>query len=313
MPAPRSRRRSVRPTGVESSLPTGGASKEFLEALFARHNIDGEQTSSKAAVEKELRQTLGSPQNEQMVEAVSCAVISHVEACVGQHAAVPEGAKRHFDERQHPLTEGAEKLNASLSEVQRWLWTILDALKLEPECLIISLVLLERALAKSELQLTPFTWRPCVLCSLVIASKARAGRLDGAVGPPQLPGPAHSLPPLPELPLTRRRGTTRPSSTSTSPSGCPGMICRTSTRSRPGSSVSSTTAPPSPCRSTPSAPSRPRFPASPPRLVAGFGLSLAPGRRSPRRYFFALQDVLTGMNGTGATRRSTWSPGESGQ
>ncbi len=28
-------------------------------------------------------------------------------------------------------------------------------------------------------------------------------------------------------------------------------------------------------------------------------------------YFPALQDVLTGMNGTGNARRSTWSPGES--
>ena len=31
------------------------------------------------------------------------------------------------------------------------------------------------------------------------------------------------------------------------------------------------------------------------------------------KYFFALQDVLNGINGTGNARRSTWSPGESGQ
>ena len=169
IPAPRSRRRSVRPNasnGIDS-LPSVGASNEFLVALFAKHNIDGDQVSNKSLVDRELRQTLGSPQNEQMVEAVSCAIISHVESCVGQHAT----SHGWFDERAHPFTEGAELLQASLGEVQKWLWTILDGLKLDPECLIISLVLLERAVAKSELQLTPFTWRPCVLCALVVASK----------------------------------------------------------------------------------------------------------------------------------------------
>ena len=67
-------------------LPSVSASKEFLEALFNKHNIDGDQISSKSTVDSELRQTLGAPQNEQMVEAVSHAVISHVNGSVGRHA-----------------------------------------------------------------------------------------------------------------------------------------------------------------------------------------------------------------------------------
>ena len=62
-------------------------------------------------------------------------------ACIGSHGT----EHGWFDERQHPLTVGAATPQASLAAVQDWLWTILDALKLDPECLIISLVLLERA------------------------------------------------------------------------------------------------------------------------------------------------------------------------
>lgn len=154
--------------GSSQVLPKVSASKEFLDALFAKHNIDGNQISSKATVDNELRQTLGAPQNEQMVEAVSHAIMSHVGSCVGLHAT------NHgwFDEREHPLSEDGGSLQATVSAVQSWLWTILDALRLEPECLIISLVLLERCISMSQLRLTPFTWRPSVLCALLCASKS---------------------------------------------------------------------------------------------------------------------------------------------
>tara|TARA_B100000795_G_scaffold9931_1_gene6987 strand:- start:367 stop:594 length:228 start_codon:yes stop_codon:yes gene_type:complete len=59
------------------TLPSVSASKEFLDALFDKHNIDGEQISSKSTVDKEFRQTLGSPQNDQLVEAISHAIVSH--------------------------------------------------------------------------------------------------------------------------------------------------------------------------------------------------------------------------------------------
>lgn len=166
-PAPRVRRRSVRGGIAVPTLPPVSASKDFLHALFDKHNIDGEQISSKSTVDKEFRQTLGSPQNDQLVEAISHAIVSHANACIGSHGT----EHGWFDERQHPLTAGAATPQASLAAVQDWLWTILDALKLDPECLIISLVLLERALSRSELRLTPFTWRPCVLCALVVSSK----------------------------------------------------------------------------------------------------------------------------------------------
>lgn len=58
-------------------LPAVSASKEFLDALFDKHNIDGEQISSKSVVDNEFRQTLGSPQNKQLVEAISHAIVSH--------------------------------------------------------------------------------------------------------------------------------------------------------------------------------------------------------------------------------------------
>lgn len=168
-PAHRVRRRSVR-GGIAVptlELPAVSASKEFLDALFDKHNIDGEQISSKSVVDNEFRQTLGSPQNKQLVEAISHAIVSHAHSCIGSHGT----EHGWFDERQHPLAEGAPPPQPSLAAVQGWLWTILDALKLDPECLILSLVLLERALSKSELRLTPFTWRPCVLCALVVSSK----------------------------------------------------------------------------------------------------------------------------------------------
>ena len=180
------------------TLPSVSASKEFLDALFDKHNIDGEQISSKSIVDKEFRQTLGSPQNDQLVEAISHAIVAHVASSVrcrcpfgsararrrlpprgapdgsgrvdtqrerpgGRPATAASGARARapkppnvpvrvffavqanacigshgtehgwFDERQHPLTVGAATPQASLAAVQDWLWTILDALKLDPE------------------------------------------------------------------------------------------------------------------------------------------------------------------------------------
>ena len=74
------------------TLPSVSASKEFLDALFDKHNIDGDQVSSKACVDKQLRQTLGSPQNEQLVEAVSHAIISHVREHCPHPASRPLGS-----------------------------------------------------------------------------------------------------------------------------------------------------------------------------------------------------------------------------
>ena len=287
--------------GIDS-LPAVGASKEFLEALFAKHNIDGDACSNKSLVDKELRQTLSLPQNEHMVEAVSCAIISHVESCVGQHA-VSHGC---FDERQHPFTEGAELLQASLDEVQKWLWTILDALKLDPECLIISLVLLERTVAQSDLRVTPFTWRPCILCALVIASKvSRPHCRECAAG---------------HTPAARLSAT-----------GCrplrPPMI-----HAREVLSVSLGSLP-SLSRQMPASPQtwydKAIFNMDFAERLSGYNLShintmeteflaLLDYRATVSmslyaKYFFALQDVLNSINGTGNARRSTWSAGESGR
>ena len=50
-------------------------------------------------------------------------------SCIGSHGT----EHGWFDERQHPLTEGTPPPQPSLAAVQGWLWTILDALKLDPE------------------------------------------------------------------------------------------------------------------------------------------------------------------------------------
>ena len=225
-------------------LPAVSASKEFLDALFDKHNIDGEQISSKSVVDKEFRQTLGSPQNNQLVEAISHAIVSHANQqrsdadapfgsaraqrllpprgapggsgrvgirrwrgrATGRPATAASGARARrlpkspnapmrfavqahscigshgtehgwFDERQHPLTEGAPPPQPSLAAVQGWLWTILDALKLDPECLILSLVLLERAPA-AMLMLFRHCWmhgaiRRCVVTAAILAGSSR--------------------------------------------------------------------------------------------------------------------------------------------
>ena len=60
----------------------------------------------------------------------------------------------------------------SLDAVQRWLWSILSPLSLDPECLIIALALVERAVSGAGgLSLTTHTWRPCTLCAIALASK----------------------------------------------------------------------------------------------------------------------------------------------
>lgn len=143
-------------------------SREFLDDFFAKFNIDGTQESNKASVAEKLRHTLGTPKLEGMVEAVAEAVLSHVEA----NGELQEARQGVFDERERPLNAEGLGVAVTLDAVQRWLWSILSPLSLDPECLIIALALVERAVSGAGgLSLTTHTWRPCTLCAIALASK----------------------------------------------------------------------------------------------------------------------------------------------
>lgn len=153
---------------ARAQLPRVRVSREFLDDFFAKFNIDGTQESNKASVAEKLRHTLGTPKLEGMVEAVAEAVLSHVEA----NGELQEARQGVFDERERPLNAEGLGVAVTLDAVQRWLWSILSPLSLDPECLIIALALVERAVSGAGgLSLTTHTWRPCTLCAIALASK----------------------------------------------------------------------------------------------------------------------------------------------
>ena len=77
-----------------------------------------------------------------------------------------------FDERERPLNAEGLGVAVTLDAVQRWLWSILSPLSLDPECLIIALALVERAVSGAGGSRSRRTWRPCTLCAIALASKA---------------------------------------------------------------------------------------------------------------------------------------------
>ena len=161
--------RNSDPSRPRAQLPRVRVSREFLDDFFAKFNIDGTQESNKASVAEKLRHTLGTPKLEGMVEAVAEAVLSHVEG----NGELQEARQGVFDERERPLNAEGLGVAVTLDAVQRWLWSILSPLSLDPECLIIALALVERAVsgAAGALSLTTHTWRPCTLCAIALASK----------------------------------------------------------------------------------------------------------------------------------------------
>ena len=160
--------RNSDPSRPRAQLPRVRVSREFLDDFFAKFNIDGTQESNKASVAEKLRHTLGTPKLEGMVEAVAEAVLSHVEA----NGELQEARQGVFDERERPLNAEGLGVAVTLDAVQRWLWSILSPLSLDPECLIIALALVERAVSGAGgLSLTTHTWRPCTLCAIALASK----------------------------------------------------------------------------------------------------------------------------------------------
>lgn len=61
--------------------------------------------------------------------------------------------------------------NPSPDEVYTFLRTLFVKAQLSPECSIVCLIYVERLMEKSNVPLVTQTWRPCLLCGLLLASK----------------------------------------------------------------------------------------------------------------------------------------------
>lgn len=182
--------------GAHAHLPP----EDEVRTLLARLNID-ESTQSSAA-RSSLRHSLGSQRPEQLVEAVAEAILSHVLASPAGPAAEGEVGplQAPFEERPPGMrppelrdgvppafergsssstVDGAEAGGGAVAEARlrdalgSFLWSVLDGMALDPECLIIALVLLERVVLQPEprLRLTASTWRLATTASLLLATK----------------------------------------------------------------------------------------------------------------------------------------------
>ena len=59
----------------------------------------------------------------------------------------------------------------SLNEVHVFLRTLFGEAQLSAECSIVCLIYVERLMEQAYVPLSPTTWRPCVICGLLLASK----------------------------------------------------------------------------------------------------------------------------------------------
>lgn len=59
----------------------------------------------------------------------------------------------------------------SLNEVYLFLRTLFGEAQLSAECSIVCLIYVERLMEQAHVPLSPKTWRPCVICGLLLASK----------------------------------------------------------------------------------------------------------------------------------------------
>lgn len=59
----------------------------------------------------------------------------------------------------------------SLNEVYLFLRTLFGEAQLSAECSIVCLIYVERLMEQANVPLSPKTWRPCVICGLLLASK----------------------------------------------------------------------------------------------------------------------------------------------
>jgi len=59
----------------------------------------------------------------------------------------------------------------TLNEVYVFLRTLFGEAQLSAECSIVCLIYVERLMEQANVPLSPMTWRPCVICGLLLASK----------------------------------------------------------------------------------------------------------------------------------------------
>eukprot|EP00607_Mallomonas_marina_P001175 CAMPEP_0182430038 /NCGR_PEP_ID=MMETSP1167-20130531/36191_1 /TAXON_ID=2988 /ORGANISM="Mallomonas Sp, Strain CCMP3275" /LENGTH=169 /DNA_ID=CAMNT_0024614597 /DNA_START=699 /DNA_END=1208 /DNA_ORIENTATION=+ len=64
-----------------------------------------------------------------------------------------------------------EALLPSPNEIYTFLRTLFVKAELSPECSIVCLIYVERLMEYAKVPLLPSTWKPCLLCGLLLASK----------------------------------------------------------------------------------------------------------------------------------------------
>lgn len=108
-----------------------------------------------------------------MIIALAAVVRAYTREAARQQKFVHDGGA-NFDEQKHPLDKtSAWKLVPRASLVESFIREVVLALELDESSLVISLILLERAMGANPtpLVLSARTWRPSLLMAIVIASK----------------------------------------------------------------------------------------------------------------------------------------------
>jgi len=117
-----------------------------------------------------IKESISKPNIHELLRCMSVALLYHIQN--GEEAR----EKRYveiFNEEKHPISKHYNGYNRvpDVSHICRFLTTIFDVERLDPECAIMALAYIERVRELSDLTLDSTNWRRVMLAAVILASK----------------------------------------------------------------------------------------------------------------------------------------------
>jgi len=117
-----------------------------------------------------IKESITKPNIHELLRCMSEALLYHIQK--GEES----GEKRYveiFNEEKHPISKYYNGYNKvpDVLPICRFLTTIFDVERLDPECAIMALAYIERVMELSELTIDSTNWRRIILAAVILASK----------------------------------------------------------------------------------------------------------------------------------------------
>ena len=148
-------------------------SKFAVNALRAQAGREKAKANANSTNSYYISESPTSPDEKELTLCVAKAVALLIKA--GEEAAAkekrPSGKYQIFDERAHCLKATLKKGLPSEEDIFKYLRVIYKKTRMQPECLVMTVSYIEKALQAPGLHVTVHTWRRLTLAALIVADK----------------------------------------------------------------------------------------------------------------------------------------------